>query len=201
MNKLCMGVLWSALALASAGCGILPEKSETTIYSPQSARVPNAAWPATRDRLVVVRPSAHKLLDSSRILVRPVPGEVQVYAGAIWEQPAPDMLQDAVVRLIEDSSKTGGVMRRGAGIAGEYALTMDIRRFDADYAGQASPAAILEVSVTLLRNGQNTIAEQHVFRAATPASSAAIKDVVHAFEQSLNTVSTDIAGWTLQRMR
>lgn len=189
------------LPLALAGCGILPKKSETAIYTPLATLQPDPAWPSTRAKLVVVRPTAAKLIDSSRILVRPVPGEVQVYAGAVWVQPAPDMLQDTVVRLLEDSGKTAGVMRRGGGIAGEYDLVMDVRRFDADYAAGAAPAAVIEVSASLIRGEQNQVVAQRVFRAASPASTTAIPDVSRAFERSLAEVSAQVAGWTLQEMR
>ena len=187
--------------LLLTACGILPKKTETIIYTPQPMVQPDASWPSTRSQLMVSRPTAAKLIDSARILVRPVPGEVQVYAGAIWVQPAPDMLQDAVVRLLEDSGKTAGVVRRGGGIAGEYELVMDIRRFDADYAGGAAPSAVIEVSASLIHGEQNQVVGQRLFRAATPAASTAIPDVSRAFERSLADASGQIAGWSLQQMR
>lgn len=155
--------------LALAGCGILPKNNDTTIYTPLPAVNPDPSWPTSRSLIVVSRPGAARLMDSTRILVRPLPGEVQVYAGAIWAQPAPDLLHDTVVRLLEDSGKTAGVTRRGGGIAGEYELVMDLRRFDADYAGGATPSAVIEVSASLIRGEQNQVVGQRLFRASTPA--------------------------------
>ncbi len=200
MKTLARGAL-VCLALLMAGCGVLPKKTETAIYTPLPTIQPDPAWPSTTRQLVVMRPSAARLIDSARILVRPVPGELQVYAGAVWLQPAPDMLQDTVVRLLEDSGKTAGVMRRGGGIAGEYDLVMDIRRFDADYAEGSMPAAVIEVSASLVRGEQNQVAAHRLFRASTPATSTAIPDVSRAFERSLAEVSGQIAGWSLREMR
>ena len=189
------------LVLALAGCGIVPKKTEISIYDPQPRVQADASWPQVDTQLVVLRPNAERLLNSPRIIVRPSPGELQVYKGAMWSQPTPDILQDAIVRTLEDSRKLAGVTRRGGGIAGDFDLAMDIRQFDADYAGGASPSAVIEVSVSLIHNGDNRVVATHMFRHATPASSTAIVDVHHAFEQSLTGVTRDIAGWTLTSMQ
>ncbi len=193
--------LSAGLVLALAGCGIVPKKTEIAIYDPQPRVQADASWPQVDTQLVVLRPNAERLVNSSRIIVRPVPGEVQVYKGATWSQPAPDILQDAIVRTLEDSRKLAGVTRRGGGIAGDFDLAMDIRQFDADYAGAASPSAVIEVSASLILNGDNRVIATQVFRHATPASSTAIPDVHRAFEQSLSNVTHDISGWTLGQMQ
>ncbi|MBE2211811.1 MAG: membrane integrity-associated transporter subunit PqiC [Xanthomonadaceae bacterium] len=189
------------LVLAVAGCGIVPKKTEISIYDPRTRVVADASWPQVDAQLVVLRPDAERLLNSPRILVRPTPGELQVYKGAVWSQPAPDILQDSLVRTLEDSGKLAGVSRRGGGIAGDYDLAMDIRQFDADYAGGGSPSAVVEVSVHLVRNSDNRVVGTQVFRRATPAGSTAIADVQRAFEQSLADMTRDIAGWTLANMQ
>ncbi|AXA84698.1 ABC transporter [Lysobacter oculi] len=189
------------LALAAAGCGIVPKKTEIAVHDPRPQVQADAAWPRVDAQLVVLRPNAERLVDGARILVRPVPGEVQVYKGAVWAQPAPDMLQDAVVRMLEDSQRLPGVARRGGGIAGDYDLAMDIRRFDADYQGGATPAAVVQVTASLIHNAGNRIVATRTFRAATPAQGTAIAEVSRAFEQSLAQVTREITGWTLTGMQ
>ena len=193
--------LLAGALLAMAGCGIVPKKTEIAIYDPQPRVQIDAGWPEVPVQLVVLRPSAGRLANSARIMVRPTPGEIQVYKGAVWSQPAPDMLQDAIVRTLEDSHKLTGVTRRGGGIAGDFDLATDIRQFDADYAGGASPSAVIEISASLIHNGDNRVVATQLFRHATPASSTAIVDVHRAFEQSLSAVTRDIAGWTLTGMQ
>ena len=78
---------------------------------------------------------------------------------------------------------------------------MDLRRFDADYAGGATPSAVIEVSASLIRGEQNQVVGQRLFRASTPAASTAIPDVSRAFEQSLAEVGGQVSGWSLQQMR
>ena len=187
--------------LAMAGCGIVPKKTEIAIYDPQPNIQADAGWPRVAAQLVVLRPSAGRLGNSARIMVRPTPGEIQVYKGAIWSQPAPDLLQDAIVRTLEDSHKLTGVARRGGGIAGDYDLAIDIRRFDADYAGRAAPDAVIEVSASLIHNGENRILATRVFKRSSSAARADIGDVSRAFSQSLEGITRDISGWTLTTLQ
>ena len=76
--------------------------------------------------------AASGILDSARVAVRPVPGELQVYKGALWASAPPDLLEAAVLRLLEDSGKLPAASRQGSGIDGDYRLVMDIRHFEAD---------------------------------------------------------------------
>ncbi len=193
--------LAALLALALAACGILPKKTEIAIYDPQPRNLADPAWPAVRAQLSLLRPSADRLHDSSRIVVRPVPGELQVYKGAVWVKPAPDIVQDALLRALEDSGKLAGVTRRGGGIAADYDLAIDIRRFEADYQGGAAPSAVIELSASLIDNDANRIVGHRSFRAATPAAGTAIPEVSRAFERSLAQVVRELGGWSLQSMQ
>lgn len=191
--------LASGLLLALAGCSILSDKPKdpTTIFAPEPAVKADASWPKVDWQLVIAPPAAARIVDSLRIAVRPTPGELQVYRGAQWARPPSDMLVDTVLRALEDSGRIGGVARQGTGVAGEYKLFFEVRRFESDYAGGAVPSATIEVSAKLLHVPQQKVAASRVFLQATPAASAAVPDVARAFEQSLSKISGEIAGWTL----
>ena len=121
-----------ALALIApiAGCNSLLGPKETpTIYAPTPRVQADPAWPKVDWLLASERPSAARILDAARIAVRPTPGELQVYKGAMWASPPPDMLEDTVLRALEDSGKIPAAARNGAGIDADYRLIMDIRHF------------------------------------------------------------------------
>ncbi len=42
---------------------------------------------------------------SARILVRPEPGELRVYKGAAWVQPAPDIVDDTLLPAFTDTGR------------------------------------------------------------------------------------------------
>ena len=148
-------------------------------------------------QLSVAKPSAARIIDSQRINVRPTPGELQVYHGAGWAQPATDMLEVSVVRAFEDSGKIAAVARIGAGIRSDYKLAIDVRRFESDYAGQSLPAATIELNAKLLHSSDQRVVASRTFTVARPSSSTDTAAVAAAFEQALTQVTTELVGWTL----
>ena len=184
--------------LPLTGCSIIPDpKDAPTIYAPEAKAKADPAWPSVAWQLATTRPGAARVLDSSRIAVSPVPGQLQVYKSAAWARTPPEMLEDGVLRTLEDSGKIPAVARTGSGIAAEYRLVMDIRHFEAEYAGAAAPAAVIEVSAKLLHAQDPAVVASRSFRNAKPASGTDIDLVADAFAQALRATSRDIAGWVL----
>ena len=187
----------AALVAALAGCGIVPKKEPLSIYAPEAQVQADPAWPAVRWQLQIPRPHAPELLDSPRIVVRPSPGEMQVYHGAIWAEPVPDLVQDAVLRAFEDSGRIPGVARRGSGVAGDFELLIDLRRFDSDYNGGGAPSAEVEMAVKLLANRTNQVVAVRTFRQSVPAASTSVGDVSRAFGTAMSSAVQELVGWTL----
>lgn len=185
------------LAVVLAGCSILPEKTQVSLYAPDPRIQADPAWPTVDWQLVVPRPVGAALVDSARITVRPAPGELQVYKAAAWTQPALDIVQDAVVHGFEDSGRIGGVARRGEGINADYQLLLDVRRFESDYAEPGGPAAVVEIGAKLLADDADQVVANRVFRVSVPAQSTDVASVAVAFEEALGTATEQIVGWTL----
>jgi ABC-type uncharacterized transport system, auxiliary component len=107
------------LVLALGGCSLLGggrNKDPITIYAPDARISADPSWPTVQWQLAIAKPSASRLLDSPRIAVRPTPGELEVYRGATWSQPAPDLLEGALLRGFEDSGRIAAVARTATGI-------------------------------------------------------------------------------------
>jgi cholesterol transport system auxiliary component len=137
------------------------------------------------------------MVDSSRIAVRPTPGELQVYKGVAWSRPPTEQIEDLVVRTLEDSGHIGAVARSGSGMVADYKLEMDVRRYEADYAGAAVPSATIEVNAKLLRSIDQKVTASQTFLRKVPATGTDVALVSQAFGQALGLISQDIAGWTL----
>lgn len=180
-----------------AGCSILPEKTEVAIHAPHPKVQPQAAWPSADWQLVVPRPNAPALLDSPRIVVRPAPGELQVYKSAIWTQPVPELLQNAVVHAFEDSGRIAGVARRGERLSSDFELRLDVRRFEADYGDAGVPSAVVEIGAKLVADRGSRIVAQRLFEHSVPAPGTAVPQVAATFEQAMGAAISDIVGWTL----
>jgi cholesterol transport system auxiliary component len=192
-----------ALVLAStalAGCGSLlggKQKDPTTTYAPVARAQAPAEWPTVRWELAIQRALGARGADSLRIAVRPTPDELQVYKGAQWARSPSEMVEDAVLHTLEDSGRIAGVARQGSGMGSDYRLLLDVRRFEADYAGAATPAATIEVTAKLLHVPSQSLAGSRTFLQQQPTTDAAVPAVVAAFDAGLTRLATDIGGWTL----
>jgi cholesterol transport system auxiliary component len=154
--------------------------------------------PALDWQLSISRPEASRIVGATRIAVRPDPGELQVYKGARWAKSPDEQLQDALLREFESSGKLRAVAREGSSMAADHRLELDLRRFDADYAGNAVPSATIEVGAMLLGNDERGVIASRSFTQAVPAAGTDTAQVAAAFGQALQAVAHDIAGWTLQ---
>jgi len=188
-----------ALIASLGACSLLgsSERSAVTIYSPVVSIQADPGWPTVDWQLVLVKPSAARVIDSPRINVRPTPAELEVYKGVSWAQPATDMLDDAMVRGFEDSGRIAGVARSTTGIRADYKLALDIRRFEADYRGQPTPTALIEVNAKLIHVIDQRVVADRTFRQEQPVSGTAVAEVARAMEQGLKGVTTEVVGWTL----
>lgn len=189
-----------AALLTLSGCSsILGEKPKTPTvqYAPDPRVQADPSWPNANWQLSVSAPNAARMIDSLRIAVRPSGNEIQVYKGAAWAKLPSSMIEDALLRTLEDSGKIAAVARQGAGIAAEYKLVLDVRRFESDYDGNAMPSAVIEINAKLMHNADQKVVASRTFLQSSPAASVEVPAVVNAFEQSMQTVVTQIAGWTL----
>lgn len=181
-----------------AGCTLLGgSKDAPTIYAPDPRVEADPTWPAVTWQLSTARPTAPRMMDSLRIAVSPVPGQLQVYKDASWARTPTEMIEDGVLRVLEDSGKIPAVARQGSGIGADYRLVMDLRHFDADYAGAAVPSAVIEVNVKLLHLHDQSVVGSRTFRNAKPAAGTSVDLVSDAFSEALGATSHDIAGWVL----
>ena len=68
-----------------------------------------------------------------------------------------DRQKEFVLRTLEDSGKIRSVARPASGIRADYRLVLDLRRFDSDYAGAATPSAVIELNAGLNHDGDDPI--------------------------------------------
>ncbi len=181
------------------GCSLLigGSREPATIYAPDPRVPADPAWPQVDWQLSISRPEAARMVDSLRIAVQPTPGQFQVYKGASWAKTPSQQVEDTVLRALEDSGRIAGVARQGSGVAADYKLVMDLRRYEADYAGNAVPAATIEINAKLLHAPGNEIVGARTFLQAVPATATDVGAVTQAFSQALGRISGEIAGWTL----
>lgn len=192
-------LLLGAALLLIGGCSIIGgSKQPSILYAPEPRIQADPSWPAASWSLSLAHNSEPRMMDSGRIVVSPVAGELQVYRGAGWVRAPGEMVEDAVLRTLEDSGKIPAVARQGSGIAADYRLWLEVRQFKADYAGNPLPTAVIEVNAKLLHLQDAAIIGNRTFRQEQPATSADVTQVADAFALALGAIGHDLAGWTLQ---
>jgi cholesterol transport system auxiliary component len=189
----------SLLLALLAACSLLGggDRRPPTLFAPDPRVAADPTWPSGDWQLVIAPPGAARVIDSYRIAVRPTPGELQVYKGARWARTPGDMLQDTLLRTLEDSGRLPAVARVGAGVAADYRLVTDIRRFEADYAGGSLPTAAIEVNAKLIRAVDQSVVASKTFVHDEPVAGVDVSLVADAFGRGLGRISHDIAGWVL----
>jgi len=189
------------LAAALPACSLLGgKKAPPAQFAPVALAAADASWPRVDAQLTIAPVQIARPYDSLRIAVRPVPQELQVYKDGVWAQRPSEMLMTSLLRTLEDSGRLRAVARAGSGVNGDYRLMLDVRRFEADYAGAATPQATIEVSAKLVRDEAAGVVASRTFVVAEPVSGTAVPQVVDAFDRALARVDRDIAGWTLSTM-
>src|SRR3546814_18501494 len=104
------------------------------------------------------------------------------------------MLEDAVLRALEDLGRIGAVARQGSGINGNYKLVMDVRRFEADYAGAAIPSAPIEVNAKPLHPLDQQVVASRQFQPPRPAADAAMPAAVASLHAPLAAVTPQLTA-------
>lgn len=141
------------LALACAGCaGALlgPSGEAPEIYR---LEVADAAGGATRLPLAlgVARPRAADSLDTERIAVVQPDNRFDYFAGLRWSEPAPQMLQALIVRMLQSDGRYEVVVAAPSRVPADMLLDLELRRFEAVYAaGGAAPSVRVEFQATLV---------------------------------------------------
>ena len=196
LRAVCRSLALRSLLLAA--CGVLPKREPNSIYEPP-ARVRAADRRLAAGELVAAGGQAGRQPAARQRPHRGAArsGRDQVYKGAAWTEPAPDLVQTALLRRFEDSGKILSVARPGGGVRGEYQLQTDLRAFESVYTAGA-PQAQIEIYARLVHTADGEV----VGRAQLPRNRSRgrrrVGAVVDAFSRGARTAPREqIAGWTL----
>lgn len=181
--------------LLLAACSILPERAQVGLYAPVM-RLPEPAAAGAEPvawRLALRRPTASGPLRTPRILVRPAPGQVEVYPQAAWIQPPPGLFDVALLEALEADGRMPAVQRIAAGLEHDYELNIDLRAFELELVD--GPRAVLRLRADLLRQPEGLIVATRQFKAEVPAAGQDVDATVAALGQALEQLLPGLADW------
>ncbi len=182
------------IALLS-GCLLARQSTPLTVLAPEIAVVPAPDWPTVRWSLQIERPRADMMRDSTRLLVRLPASRLEMFPGAAWHEPVPDLIQSALLRAFEDSRRIAAVGRSGEQ-RGRFRLYSEVRRFEAVESAGLTVEIELQARLVLGRDGR--VFDSGTFSRRVPASSPDLPALTAAYERALNELLAELVGWTLQ---
>jgi cholesterol transport system auxiliary component len=193
------GLLLAAAALPLSACGgLIPQAPPSNIYnlSPKTTfpdSLPRVDW-----QLVVEEPYAAGGLDSHKIAIYTNPYEVKYYAEARWAERAPRMVQTLLVESFENTGRIVAVGRQSVGLRSDFNLKSDLREFQAVLKeGQVAPEVIVVLQVKLIAQPRQQIVASATFERRAAAKTAAILNVVEAFDDALGKILRDTVAWAM----
>jgi len=150
--------------------------------------------------VMVPPPMAARALNTDRIAVSMSEGRVSYAAAVRWDEPAPRVVQEAVIARYESDGRVRAAVRPEDGVKGTYELRLDLRRFEAVYADGEGAAPTVEVRLRarlILRENRHLVATSS-FSASTRASENRMSAIVDAFQSALDEVTGDVVAWSLE---
>ncbi|MCK9537703.1 ABC-type transport auxiliary lipoprotein family protein [Dokdonella sp.] len=187
--------------LAGGGCSsMLGGKPQAfTLYAPAyTAADATRAGPKVDWQLVVETPIASDALSTARLLAVPAPGVIEVFPDARWRDPAPAMLRDLIVQAFEESGRILGVGGSATNLRGDYALSLELRALQADFA-DSPPHALVSFRARLLDFTSNRVLAARSFQAVAPLQGRDSASAFAALQVALNEVLPQLVDWTLEQ--
>jgi cholesterol transport system auxiliary component len=184
----------AALALSLCGCiSLFPSSKPAQLY--RFGVTPAAAGPARPSTVGVFRAMGQFQREAAGDQILTLTGERAAYvAGARWVAPAEVLFDEAVSDAFAGPGRVR-LISRGEQAHADYALRLEVRNFETDYAEGGPPTVLIRVRAVLTNQSRATVAEQ-VFEARTPAAENRVSAIVAAYDQALSKVLGDIVAWT-----
>ena len=147
----------AAAAVLAAGCfgGLKKEVEQPLMYRIDAPRLAPGA-PLAADLKVVVGSLAPGL-DGPDIATRWPGQRIDYVAGARWAEELSALLESALVESLQDSGRLRSVQGDLGRFRATHTLVVEVRRFEADYAGGGLPVAQVSFAATLGRTSDRRV--------------------------------------------
>jgi len=204
VSRLEMRLFALTLLAASAwlgGCGgsllqsdePVPATYRLTTPSPAVANTAAAAAAGTLG-ITVARPRAAASLDTDRIAVVEPGRRFDYYAGVRWSEPAPQMLQQALVAALFGSGRFDGVFAAPTRVPAELLLDVELRRFEADTSAAGTPVVHVQVQASLIDGRRAGRVTSFLSDASVSAFANRRADIIDAFDKANAQVVADVVA-------
>jgi cholesterol transport system auxiliary component len=190
------------LPLVAMLAGCAGSLLESTQQAPEMYRLAGATLSDQGGRLPlalgVAQPRAAVALDTERVAVVQPDNRFDYFAGVRWTEPAPQMLQQQLVRAFAADGRFEAVLAAPSRVPADLLLDVELRRFEAVYAaGDSAPEVQVEMQVSLVDPRKGLRVDSFVVTASAVAGQDRRAAVIAAFEQA----TAEVVQTTVSRVR
>ena len=192
-------VIAAALAatLLVAGClGGLKNKVPLPVNYRISAPALARGEPLAADVLVAVAATAPGL-EATGIAGRWPGSRLDYLAGARWPVRTPALVESALIEALQDSGRLRSVQGDFGRFRTTHTLTLDLRRFEADYTGGEPPVARVALAITLGRQSDRAVLAAFTVEAQERAPENRVSAVVAALDAAFQRAANELAEKSL----
>jgi len=139
--------------------------------------------------------------DAASDTILTVTGDQAAYiAGSRWVTSASSLFELAVTRAFDADGGPARLIPRGEAVRPDYALKLDVRRFEARYdAGQqAPPTVVVELyagTADHAGDGAAAAPAERIFQASVPASENRAGAIARAYDAAVTDVLGKLVVW------
>ena len=169
-----------------------PAMQVYTLDAPTAQSKGETASSATS--LLVLRPQAAPGLDTDHIALRRGSQRLDYYAASRWPAPLPEVLESLAIEALRASGKYRTVQPDRATFATDTVLQIEIRRFQAEYQGDAAPVVHVQLLATLGQRNDRSVVASVSAESSVPAAENRMQAVIAAFQSAVATALSDLAG-------
>ncbi|SNY94308.1 cholesterol transport system auxiliary component [Cohaesibacter sp. ES.047] len=185
-----------SLCLLTASCAAVVGKKELATYDLSAPTSFAEISGQTNAQLLVSIPTALKSLDSEMIVVRPGGAEITYFGDGQWNDKLPVLLQDKIIRTLENSNRVRSVVKPGDGVVVDYKIATTIRAFE--LVNDKGSIARVSLSVKIINDRTGRVRASRLFTATAPASLANTKKAVASLDVALDSVLRQLLVWVLK---
>lgn len=149
--------------------------------------------PLAADVLVAVAATAPGL-DGTGIAGRWPGSRIDYLAGARWPVRTPALIESALIEALQDSGRLRSVQGDFGRFRTTHSLTLEVRRFEADYTGGEPPVARVALAVTVGRQSDRSVLAAFTVEAEERASENRVSAVVAALDAAFQRAANEVAG-------
>ncbi len=198
MKKIAALAALLAASFALGGCfgGLKSEAPVPVNYRISAPKLATGA-PLESDLLVSVEATAPGL-DGSGIAARYLGSRLDYLAGARWPVRTPSLVESALIESLQDSGRLRSVQGDFSRLRTTHSLSLEVRRFEADYTGGEPPVAQVALAVTIGRQSDRRVLAAFTVAAQARAAENRVSAVVAALDEAFGKVAAEAAGKSIE---